>query len=131
MFVFYRFSRFLATKPVLPHLNLVNFCTNQFKKMTNQGYQLQEVVKKLQQIAPLTLAESWDNVGLLVEPSSTLTVSSALLTIDLTEEVVDEAVHLGAQLIISYHPNIFRPLKSISQKLVPIVEFRVILQIEY
>lgn len=87
--------------------------------MSNQGYQLQEVVKKLQEIAPLTLAESWDNVGLLVEPSSNLTITSALLTIDLTEEVVDEAVQLGAQLIISYHPNIFRPLKSVSQRLVP------------
>lgn len=114
MHIFYKFSRLL----VPPQLNLVKFYTNQFKKMPNQGYQLQEVIKKLQEIAPLTLAESWDNVGLLVEPSNNLTVSSALLTIDLTEEVVEEAVQLGAQLIISYHPNIFRPLKSVSQRLV-------------
>lgn len=128
MHIFYRFTGLLVAKQVPQQLSLLKFCTNQFNKMPNQGYQLQEVVKKLQAIAPLTLAESWDNVGLLVEPSSNLTISSALLTIDLTEEVVDEAVQLGAQLIISYHPNIFRPLKSVSQRLVPV---GVTVQIEY
>ncbi|XP_050304649.1 NIF3-like protein 1 [Anthonomus grandis grandis] len=85
------------------------------KAKENMGLQLQEVLKKLQELAPLKTAESWDNVGLLVEPDSNVNVNSVLLTIDLTEEVVEEAVGIGAQLIISYHPNIFRPLKTVTQ----------------
>jgi len=79
------------------------------------GMALSEVVKKLQAIAPLSLAESWDNVGLLIEPDSDHGVNSVLLTIDLTEDVVEEAIELGTQLIISYHPNIFKPLKCVTQ----------------
>lgn len=79
------------------------------------GLPLSEVVKKLQTIAPLSYAESWDNVGLLIQPSNNENISSALLTIDLTEDVVQEAISLGSQLIISYHPNIFKPLKTVTQ----------------
>ncbi|CAG9862020.1 unnamed protein product [Phyllotreta striolata] len=79
------------------------------------GMPLVEVVKKLKAYAPLDLAEHWDNVGLLIEPSSGATVSTILVTIDLTEDVVDEAIENKARLIISYHPNIFKPLKTISQ----------------
>ncbi|XP_076253391.1 NIF3-like protein 1 isoform X2 [Rhynchophorus ferrugineus] len=76
---------------------------------------LTQVIQRLKTIAPLNLAESWDNVGLLIEPDQKQDVSSILLTIDLTEDVVQEAVDVGAQLIISYHPNIFKPLKSVTQ----------------
>ncbi|KAJ8950252.1 hypothetical protein NQ314_007957 [Rhamnusium bicolor] len=78
------------------------------------GLRLQDVVTKLQDIAPLKLAETWDNVGLLVESNRDSLVNTILLTIDLTEDVVDEAIENGAQLIISYHPNIFRPIKCIT-----------------
>ncbi|XP_066152023.1 NIF3-like protein 1 [Euwallacea fornicatus] len=92
------------------------FYSNKFVTMPpNSGISLQEIIKKLQQIAPLNLAESWDNVGLLVEPTPEAQINSVLLTIDLTEDVVLEAITVGAQLIISYHPNIFRPLKSVTQ----------------
>ncbi|XP_030762729.1 NIF3-like protein 1 [Sitophilus oryzae] len=82
---------------------------------STMSLKLNDVIKKLESIAPLNLAESWDNVGLLVEPERNSNVNSVLLTIDLTEDVVHEAADIGSQLIISYHPNIFRPLKSITQ----------------
>ena len=81
-----------------------------------KGMELKEVVKLLNNYAPLSLAESWDNVGLLVEPStSSHTVDSILLTNDLTESVMDEAVKLNTNMIISYHPPIFTPLKTLTR----------------
>nr|CAH7754532.1 unnamed protein product [Callosobruchus chinensis] len=79
------------------------------------GVLLTDILSKLQEIAPLKLAESWDNVGLLVEPEKNQIIKNILLTIDLTEDVVDEALQVEAGLIISYHPNIFRPLKTVTQ----------------
>nr|XP_023021742.1 NIF3-like protein 1 isoform X1 [Leptinotarsa decemlineata] len=81
----------------------------------NMGLPLCDVIKRLQELAPLKLAEGWDNVGLLVEPTSNTIINTALLTIDLTEDVVEEAIENKAGLIISYHPNIFKPLKRVTQ----------------
>ncbi|XP_063397104.1 NIF3-like protein 1 [Mytilus trossulus] len=78
--------------------------------------ELKEVVKKLNQFAPTSLAEKWDNVGLLIEPSSPLQVKTIMLTNDLTPPVMDEAVAKGTNLIISYHPPIFTGMKCITQK---------------
>ncbi|KAG1933397.1 NIF3-like protein [Pimephales promelas] len=77
---------------------------------------LQGVLDVLQQFAPLSLAESWDNVGLLVEPSKPRPVKTILLTNDLTTSVMDEAVAMNCDLIVSYHPPLFRPFKSLLQK---------------
>uniref|UniRef100_A0A182PW72 NIF3-like protein 1 n=1 Tax=Anopheles epiroticus TaxID=199890 RepID=A0A182PW72_9DIPT len=75
-----------------------------------------EVIARLREFAPEMLAEKWDNVGLLVEPrNTTSTITNILLTIDLTEAVVAEARENGAQMIISYHPPIFAPLKRLTQ----------------
>lgn len=84
--------------------------------VSKMGVPLGDVLKKLQQIAPLKLAESWDNVGLLVEPNRNSIVNNILLTIDLTEDIVEEAVQTKSELIISYHPNIFKPLKQITER---------------
>ncbi len=73
------------------------------------------VTEVLERIAPLALAEDWDNVGLLVEPSACARVDSVLLTIDLTRAVLDEARALGVQLIVSYHPPIFGGLKRLTR----------------
>ncbi|XP_019865249.1 NIF3-like protein 1 isoform X2 [Aethina tumida] len=78
------------------------------------GVPLTEVITRLTGIAPLKLAESWDNVGLLVEPEMSNKINNVLLTIDLTEDVVDEALAKNAQMIITYHPNIFAPLKRVT-----------------
>lgn len=76
---------------------------------------LLEVLSVLERLAPLAFAESWDNVGLLVEPSasSNARIAHALLTIDLDPEVLSEAEALGAQLIVAYHPPIFQGLKRL------------------
>jgi putative NIF3 family GTP cyclohydrolase 1 type 2 len=83
-------------------------------KVKNMGLSVKEIVKTLQSYASLTLAESWDNVGLLVDPMTDNKVKTILLTNDLTEDVVAEAKQLGAGLIVSYHPNIFQGLKRVS-----------------
>ena len=87
---------------------------------TKSGYHsamdLKEVVTKLKEFAPLHLAEKWDNVGLLVEPSPPHSVKSILLTNDLTEKVVQEAIDKKVDMVISYHPPIFVPLKRLTSK---------------
>jgi hypothetical protein len=80
----------------------------------NCGLSLHDVIAKLDNFAPKSLAESWDNVGLLVEPVTKKNIKRILLTNDLTEDVVEEAVKVCADLIISYHPPIFVPLKSVT-----------------
>jgi dinuclear metal center YbgI/SA1388 family protein len=69
-----------------------------------------------QRIASLRLAEKWDNVGFLVESPKAATYSSLrLLTcIDLTNDVVSEAVSKNCNVIFSYHPVMFRPIQSLS-----------------
>ncbi|KAM9817151.1 NIF3-like protein 1 [Neosynchiropus ocellatus] len=78
--------------------------------------ELKEVLQVLEQLAPLTLAEPWDNVGLLVEPSKPRAVNTILLTNDLTASVMDEAESMSCDLIVSYHPPLFRPIKRLVQK---------------
>ena len=74
---------------------------------------IKEVLSALEQFAPLPLQESWDNAGLQVGLTET-EVSGALLCLDVTEKIVDEAVSKGCNLIVSHHPLLFRGLKTIS-----------------
>lgn len=72
------------------------------------------VLELLKDIAPLELAADWDNVGLLLEPSRRArAVARVLLTIDLTEAVVAEAVRARADLVVAYHPPIFHGMKHL------------------
>ncbi|MGZ3419753.1 MAG: Nif3-like dinuclear metal center hexameric protein [Polyangiales bacterium] len=85
--------------------------------------ELRAVVYVLERIAPTAHAETWDNVGLLCgDPSQP--VARALLTIDCTRAVVDEAERIGASLIVSYHPPIFEDLKRIKAGSVPFEAIR-------
>lgn len=77
---------------------------------------LKALLSSLNDFASLSFAESWDNVGLLVEPSPPHTVNTLFLTNDLTEEVMEEALGKKADFILSYHPPIFRPIKRITWK---------------
>ena len=72
---------------------------------------LAEVLDLLHEIAPLELAADWDNVGLLMRSDIERdAVGKCLLTIDLTEAVIAEAESFGADLVVSYHPPIFKPM---------------------
>ncbi len=76
---------------------------------------IKEVASILEEFAPLLYQESYDNSGLTVgNPNDN--VSSVLLTVDITEEVIDEAINKKANLIIAHHPIIFKGLKSITGK---------------
>lgn len=77
---------------------------------------LKALLSSLNDFASLSFAESWDNVGLLVEPSPPHPVNTLFLTNDLTEEVMQEALRKKADLILSYHPPIFQPMKCITWK---------------
>ncbi|XP_046655454.1 NIF3-like protein 1 isoform X1 [Daphnia pulicaria] len=81
---------------------------------TMSSLTLNSVVDEFNRLAPLSLAESWDNVGLLVEPTSAKIIKKILLTNDLTNSVMQEAESSSVDLIYSYHPPIFAPLKRIT-----------------
>ena len=72
-----------------------------------------QLFRVIEKTAPLFLQEKYDNAGLLVGDSSQ-EVKKALLSLDVTEEVVKEALKIGADVIISHHPLIFVPLKNIT-----------------
>lgn len=74
----------------------------------------EEIYAALAQTAPVELAEKWDNVGLLVNTG--MEVTSIMVALDITEEVVREAELAGCQLIVSHHPVIFSPLKTLSRR---------------
>ena len=71
------------------------------------------MLSALEQFAPLPLQESWDNAGLQLGLTEA-EVSGALLCLDVNEQIVDEAIRKGCNLIVSHHPLLFRGLKQIS-----------------
>ena len=77
---------------------------------------IKQVVDALEHYAPLPLQEGYDNAGLQVGLTETVEMSGALLCLDVTEEVVDEAIRKGCNLIVSHHPLIFRKLARISDE---------------
>ncbi len=76
---------------------------------------LNEIIKVLEQFAPLQLQESYDNAGLITGHPE-MEIRAALLTLDSTEEVIDEAISSNCNLIIAHHPIIFNGLKKINGK---------------
>jgi dinuclear metal center YbgI/SA1388 family protein len=74
---------------------------------------VQDIINKLEELAPLAYAEEFDNVGLLVGDKNSK-VSGVLITLDTLPEVVDEAIAENCNLIVSFHPIIFKGLKSIT-----------------
>ncbi len=74
---------------------------------------IKEIINFLEDFAPVKLAESWDNVGLHIgNPDSVVT--KVLLALDATDEVIDEAINLGANLIITHHPMIYKAVKNVN-----------------
>lgn len=74
---------------------------------------VQDVINHLEELAPLTYAEDFDNVGLLVGDTKS-DVTGILVTLDTIEAVVDEAIKNNCNLIVSFHPIIFSGLKKIT-----------------
>lgn len=74
---------------------------------------IQEILKVLEQFAPPLYQEEYDNSGLLLG-NRVAEITSALITLDITGDVIEEAVENNCGLIISHHPLIFKALKSIT-----------------
>jgi dinuclear metal center YbgI/SA1388 family protein len=71
-----------------------------------------EICRYLHEVAPLSLAEDWDNVGLLLGDEAT-DVVRVLTCLTLTPDVAEEAVLVGARLIVTHHPVLFKPVKRL------------------
>jgi len=76
---------------------------------------IQDVINHLEAFAPLAYAEDFDNVGLLVG-NKNAKLSGVLVTLDTLEAVVDEAIEKNCNLIVSFHPIIFKGLKKLTGK---------------
>ena len=74
-----------------------------------------DIIKVIEQFAPLTLAESYDNCGLMVGDANA-SITKLLLCVDVTPEIVEEAITTGAQMIVAHHPLIFAPIKKFVDK---------------
>ncbi len=73
---------------------------------------VERIIEELNTLAPECLAEDWDNIGLQIGGRDH-EVSKILLALDATTNVIDEAIKIKADMIITHHPLIFAPLKSI------------------
>lgn len=74
---------------------------------------IKEIIQTIEQLAPIPLQEEYDNSGVQVGDVNQ-EAAGALLCIDVTENVVEEAVSLGCNLIVAHHPLLFKPLRKIT-----------------
>lgn len=76
---------------------------------------VKKLYEKLTEYIPESLSEPWDNDGIMCSSDSSAEVNNILITLDITEEVVDYAIGRNFDLIISHHPLIFKPLSRITE----------------
>ena len=81
--------------------------------IAHQLMQIQEIARALENFAPLPLQEGYDNAGLQIGITGN-ECSGALLCLDVTEAVIEEASRLGFNLIVAHHPLLFRGVKCVS-----------------
>lgn len=74
---------------------------------------VKDIAKAIEIFAPLSLRESWDNPGLQVGDPE-MNVSGVMLCLDVTEEIIDEAIRRECNMIVSHHPLIFGGLKKLT-----------------
>ncbi len=80
--------------------------------MTQTQVLLKNLLEVLEKISSFSLAESWDNVGLMAgNPEQTIT--GILVALDPTEDILDEALSQSINTVVTHHPLIFSPLKSV------------------
>lgn len=72
-----------------------------------------EIIGKLESLSPAAFAEDWDNIGLLAGRQDK-EVETVYIALDATDEVVEEAVRLGADMLLTHHPLIFKKLDRIT-----------------
>lgn len=71
-----------------------------------------DILAYSEELAPTALKMNFDNVGLLVGDGDN-GIGKVLVALDITDEVIDEAISIGAELIVSHHPIIFEPMKAV------------------
>lgn len=76
---------------------------------------LRKITQLLTDIAPLSLQESYDNAGLIVGKNN-WDITGILVCLDATEEVIDEAINKGCNMVVAHHPIVFRGLKQFNGK---------------
>ena len=74
---------------------------------------VKDIARLIEEVAPLQLQEDYDNAGYQVGDMEN-EVTKVVVCLDITESVVDMAIKLGAELIVSHHPLLFRPIKRIT-----------------
>lgn len=77
------------------------------------GYRIQDVISCLEQLAPSAYQENYDNASLICGDRNAK-LKGMVCSLDCTEAVVDEAISLGANLIIAHHPIVFKGMKSLT-----------------
>jgi dinuclear metal center YbgI/SA1388 family protein len=82
-------------------------------------FKVSQVIGAMETIAPPALAAAWDNVGLLIGDASTR-ARKLMLCIDLTMPVLDEAIAAHAQIVMAYHPIIFKPVSRLTAGATPV-----------
>lgn len=75
---------------------------------------VKDILDYVEELAPTALAEPWDNVGLLIGDSEK-PVKKVFLTLDVCEATLNEALEVGADLIVTHHPFVFSGMKRILQ----------------
>ena len=73
---------------------------------------IKDIISRLEEFAPVSLAEEWDNVGLMLGDRE-CECSGVMLALDLTTDVIEQAEKEGCNLIVTHHPFIFRPIKRV------------------
>ena len=74
---------------------------------------VREIYNFIDSIAPFNTAEEWDNAGLLVGDENK-TINRIMFALDCTEDVINQAISCGADLIVTHHPIIFKPLSEVT-----------------
>ncbi len=78
-------------------------------------YKVKDIAEKIERLAPTSLAEPWDNVGLMVGDEEQ-EINKILICLDVTSENIRIAAEQKCDLIISHHPLLFSPLKSVTEQ---------------